>query len=129
MRSTARILKADPGMTVNTAIAPSTFEVQPPLGQILLKRGAIGEADVAKALTFQSNFGGLLGAILVRIGAVSEDAVLDALSSQLGLEIMSNERLPQDPALYVAAMMFAASAALYLLLNYLSRGVRQPAIR
>jgi general secretion pathway protein E len=91
-------------MTVNTAIAPSTFDVQPPLGQILLKRGVIGEADVGKALTFQANFGGLLGAILIRIGAVSEDSVLDALSTQLGLEIMPNERMPQDPALYVATM-------------------------
>jgi hypothetical protein len=33
------------------------------------------------------------------------------------------------PALYVAAMMFGLSAVLYLLLNHLSRGVRQPAIR
>jgi hypothetical protein len=33
------------------------------------------------------------------------------------------------PALYVAAMMFAVSAVLYLLINYLSRSLRQPVVR
>jgi general secretion pathway protein E len=87
-------------MTVNTAIAPATFEIQPPLGQILMQRGVIGENDVGKALSFQNSFGGLFGGILIRIGAVSEDAVLDALSTQLGLDVISSERMPQDPATY-----------------------------
>ena len=91
-------------MNLNAPAAPTTYEVQPPLGQILLQRGAIGEGDLAKALSFQSSFAGLLGAILIRIGAVSEDAVLDALSMQLGMGVMSNERMPQDPATYAAAI-------------------------
>jgi len=33
------------------------------------------------------------------------------------------------PALYVAAMMFAMSAVFYLLINYLSRDVRQQELR
>ena len=69
-----------------TAVRP---HIQPPLGRILLDRGLTGEADVAKALSFQANYGGLLGAILVRLGAVSEDAVLDALSFQLGIELIA----------------------------------------
>ncbi len=77
------------------------FEMQPPLGQILLQRKAINENDLAKALSFQASYGGLLGAILIRIGAVSEDAVLDALSMQLGLPVIANDRLPQDPVTYV----------------------------
>ena len=89
-------------MTATSAAA--TLEIQPPLGQILLARGLISEADVAKALSFQSTFGGLLGGIVVRIGAVSEDAVLDALSTQLAIDIISNEHLPQDPAVYVGAL-------------------------
>ncbi|MGE4065084.1 MAG: GspE/PulE family protein [Rhodospirillaceae bacterium] len=87
-------------MNLNMPVAPTPLEIQPPLGQLLLQRGAINESDLAKALTFQSGYGGLLGAILVRIGAVSEDAVLDALSLQLGMGVMSNERMPQDPAVY-----------------------------
>jgi hypothetical protein len=84
--------------------AAAAFELQPPLGQILLARGVITEADVAKALSFQSSFGGIFGAILIRIGAVAEDAVLEALATQLDMGIMSNETLPQDPAVYVAAI-------------------------
>ena len=84
--------------------AAAVFELQPSLGQILLARGVITEADVAKALTFQGSFGGLFGAILIRIGAVAEDAVLEALATQLDMSIMSNEALPQDPAVYVTAI-------------------------
>src|SRR5687768_1756397 len=91
-------------MNLDVPVADQTFELQPPLGQILLQRGAIGESDLAKALSFQAGYGGHLGAILIRIGAVSEDAVLDALSTQLGLEVMANERMPQDPATYAAAI-------------------------
>ena len=72
-----------------SALAANPTELQPPLGQILLGRGKIGEEDLNKGLAFQSSVGGLLGAILIRIGAVSEDAVLDALSLQLGIELIS----------------------------------------
>ena len=91
-------------MNVNAAIALVPSEIQPPLGQLLLERGVISENDVAKALSFQASFGGLLGAILIRIGAVAEDAVLDALSQQLDFGIMSNDRMPQDPAVYAATI-------------------------
>ena len=74
------------------------------IGQILLHRNLIDDADLAKALTFQSTLGGRLGAILVRIGSVSEDNVLDALSTQLGLDIAAGELLPQDPSIYIETM-------------------------
>jgi general secretion pathway protein E len=88
---------------VDTLVAPS-LEIKPPLGQILLERGIISDNDVAKALSFQTSFGGLMGAILIRIGAVSEDAVLEALSYQLGLDIIGGEQIPQDPAIYVTTL-------------------------
>ena len=91
-------------MTADVLATAAPIEVQPPLGQILLDRGEIGEDDLNKGLTFQSSVGGQLGAILIRIGAVSEDAVLDALSLQLGLDVISNENLPQDPMVYVATL-------------------------
>ena len=87
-----------------SALAAAPIEVQPSLGQILLAKGEIGESDLNKALTFQSSVGGLLGAILIRIGAVSEDAVLEALSHQLGLGLITNETLPQDPMIYAATL-------------------------
>ena len=71
------------------------------IGQILLHRDLIDDADLAKALTFQSTLGGRLGAILIRIGSVSEDNVLEALSAQLGLEVATSEQLPQDPSVYI----------------------------
>ncbi len=91
-------------MTFQQAIAPETIDIQPPLGQLLLQRGVISENDVAKALSFQASFGGLLGAILIRIGAVAEDAVLEALAQQLDFSVISNERMPQDPALYATTI-------------------------
>src|SRR6185369_4912004 len=101
-------VETNPDMTVTTALAADNAsgiqDIQPPLGQILLARGLIGDADLAKSLSFQATFGGILGGVMVRIGAVSEDAVLEGLSTQLGLDIMANERMPQDPATYVAAL-------------------------
>lgn len=91
-------------MNLNMPVATAPLEIQPSLGQILLRRGSISEAELTKALSFQTGFGGLLGAILIRIGAVSEDMVLEALSVQLGLEVMSNERMPQDPATYAETL-------------------------
>ena len=91
-------------MNLNSPIASAPVEIQPPLGRILLDRSVISEADLAKALSFQSNYGGLLGGILVRLGAVSEDAVLDALALQLDLELIEPDQMPQDPAGYVATM-------------------------
>lgn len=91
-------------MNLDAPISAVQMEIQPPLGRILLDRKILGESDVAKALSFQSNFGGLLGAILVRLGAVSEDAILDALSFQLGIDVIAADHLPQDPATYIVTL-------------------------
>lgn len=91
-------------MNLNAPITTTSLEIQPALGRILVDRGAINESDVAKGLSFQSSYGGLLGAILVRLGAVSEDSVLEALSFQLGLDIIAAEQMPQDPATYITTL-------------------------
>ena len=90
--------------TVQMDRSPIPVAPQPVLGEIMVARGDISEADIAKALSFQSSFSGRIGAILVRIGAVSEDVVLAALSSQLGLPVLLPEQLPQDPAEYAACI-------------------------
>ncbi|MCB2108315.1 MAG: Flp pilus assembly complex ATPase component TadA, partial [Rhodobacteraceae bacterium] len=72
-----------------------------PIGEILLRQGAVLEGDLQKALTLQESVGGRMGALLVRIGAVSEDIVLDALHRQIGLDVMAGAALPQDPSVYL----------------------------
>jgi general secretion pathway protein E len=91
-------------MNLNAPLSTVRPEIQPPLGRILLDRRIISESEVAKALSFQANYGGLLGAILVRLGAVSEDAVLEALSFQLGIDLIPGDQIPQDPATYIATL-------------------------
>ncbi len=74
------------------------------LGEILLARAAIGDSDLAKALAFQESFRGRLGAVLVRLGAVSEEVVLEALAEQLDLTLVTPEKMPQAPEVYIEAM-------------------------
>ena len=50
----------------------STATSQSRLGEILVARGALSDADLARALSFQETYRGRLGAILVRLGAISE---------------------------------------------------------
>ena len=74
------------------------------IGELLLERAAISDSDLEKALSFQQEFGGRLGAILVRLGAVAEDMVLEALSDQLGLGVLPRSDIPEDPTVYLAAI-------------------------
>jgi general secretion pathway protein E len=74
------------------------------LGEMLLARGAISDADLAKALAFQESYRSRLGAILVRLGAVSEEVVLEALSAQLGIPLISQDKMPQAPEVYIEAI-------------------------
>nr|NKB46018.1 type II secretion system protein [Alphaproteobacteria bacterium] len=76
----------------------------PPLGEMLETAGHISAADLTKALSFQEQFGGRLGAILIRIGAVAEHDVLVALSEQLGFAIIDRSTLPQDATVYVECL-------------------------
>jgi general secretion pathway protein E len=75
-----------------------------PIGQILLEEGAISADDLTRALSFQEQFGGRLGAVLLRLGSVAEDRLLDALSRQLDLPIATTAILPLDPNEYVRAI-------------------------
>ena len=74
------------------------------IGDILQARGLVKAADIAQASRLQSEAGGLLGQALLRIGAVSEEDLLIAQSEQLGLPIMSPERVSIDPDDYSRAM-------------------------
>ena len=81
--------------------ATSINPPSPPIGKMLEDEGQISDSDLAKALSFQEQFGGRLGAILVRIGAVAEGEVLKALAQQLGFKIFDRAELPQNPEVYL----------------------------
>ncbi len=68
------------------------------IGDLLVDGGLVSEDDVRRALEFQRQFGGRLGAILVRMGALSEDNLLPVLAEQLGLELIEIADYPADNA-------------------------------
>jgi general secretion pathway protein E len=87
-------------LSTDTDAAPVVIPFTPAptrrrLGEELIARGMIREADLANALTLQGQNGGLLGLNLVRLGAVSEAQLLDVLSEQLNLPILLPEHSPR----------------------------------
>jgi general secretion pathway protein E len=67
------------------------------LGQELLSRGHVAEADLERALAFQAQSPtDRLGAILVRLGALSEENLLSALSAQTGYAAVTLADIPRS---------------------------------
>lgn len=82
--------------TTEHFIAIESPNYQQRLGEMLIAADLVTEADVQRALEFQSRFSGLLGAILIRMGALSEENLLKILSQQLNLPIIANQEIPLD---------------------------------
>lgn len=76
----------------------------PRLGEMLVAEGLVTRADVAKALTFQQQFGGRIGSILVRLGAVSEESLLPVLGRQLDMPLLDMADWPAEPEMFLAAL-------------------------
>ena len=55
------------------------------IGELLIKEGAISEAQLQQALLEQKRWGGRLGHVLIEMGFVDEEALASVLSRQLGL--------------------------------------------
>ena len=71
------------------------------LGEMLVERNAVQQADIDRALQIQRTVGGRLGSLLVRTGAISEDALLRALAEQIGaLYLADAEDLPDTMDMY-----------------------------
>ena len=71
------------------------------LGEMLVERRAVQQADIDRALQIQRTVGGRLGALLVRTGAISEDALLRTLAEQIGaLYLDDAEDLPDTLDMY-----------------------------
>ena len=86
----------DPG----SAIAPSFMNLQtkqPRLGDVLVKAGAISDADVAKALQIQKSSGKKLGEIFIGEGMITATRLAEALSEQLQLPLVPLTRYRARP--------------------------------
>ena len=69
-------------------IPPPLIATTAMLGELLAAQGLVQPAEVARALAFQQQAGGRLGAVLVRMGALSEEALLPVLAQQLAMPLL-----------------------------------------
>ncbi|ATB29141.1 general secretion pathway protein GspE [Melittangium boletus] len=66
------------------------------IGELLLERGAISEAQLEAALHAQQRTRQRLGATLVSLGAITEKTLAHALSEALGVPVMDLANRPPD---------------------------------
>ncbi|HBA87831.1 MAG TPA: general secretion pathway protein GspE [Geobacter sp.] len=67
------------------------------LGEMLLKAGALTEAQLEQVLNAQSIYGGRLGTNLVEMGFIEEDELARVLSEQLGVPCVESTALDSIP--------------------------------
>lgn len=70
---------------------PTKRIVTKQLGELLVERGIIGEAQLEKALKVQKEKGGLIGQILVTLGFAKEEEIAQALTVQYGFPYLPLE--------------------------------------
>jgi type IV pilus assembly protein PilB len=71
-----------------------------PLGEVLVRTGAISPEQLQDALRQQKHHKGVrLGRLLVKLGFISDDVMRQALSEQLNVPFVDLERMRIDPAL------------------------------
>ena len=58
------------------------------LGELLVGRGLLRQADLDSGLAYQAAHGGRIGAVLVRMGALTDEALYPVLADQLGLTMV-----------------------------------------
>ena len=61
------------------------------LGDLLLERGVINQAQLERAIKLQKEKGGLIGQILVSLGFVKEEEIAQALTVQYGFPYLPLE--------------------------------------
>jgi type IV pilus assembly protein PilB len=71
--------------------------VERPLGQILMERGIITNAQVQEALEVQKKEGGLIGDIIVKLGFAKEEDIAQCLSLQFGFPYLPLENYEISP--------------------------------
>ena len=69
------------------------------LGEILIERGKLDQANLDRALRLQGDSGERLGALLVTLGLCSQRDVAEALAAQLALPLVDTNGYPEFPIL------------------------------
>jgi type IV pilus assembly protein PilB len=98
-------MKATPSSNADVKKKPdihlaSAARARLPLGEVLVKSGAISQEQLQDALKQQKNHPGVrLGRLLVKLGFVGDDTVRQAISTQLDVPFVDLERMRIDPAL------------------------------
>jgi type IV pilus assembly protein PilB len=81
-------------------LAPASARTRLPLGEMLVKTGAISNEQLQDALRQQKHHKGVqLGRLLVKLGFISDDVMRQALSTQLNVPFVDLGRMRIDPAL------------------------------
>ena len=70
---------------------PAKRIVSKQLGELLLERGIINQAQLEKALKIQREKGGLIGQVLVNLGYAKEEEIAQALTVQYGFPYLPLE--------------------------------------
>ena len=79
------------------AAAPLIVHRGPPLGDLLMSRGALTSEILQQALQEQTNSGRRLGETLVEQGIISEGELVSALAEQLEWELVDLRRVTPEP--------------------------------
>jgi general secretion pathway protein E len=66
------------------------------LGELLLQRGQLKDADLQRALAYQAEHHERLGEILLRMGALSEETLYQALAEQHGRGLVAADALDES---------------------------------
>ena len=74
-------------------------KMRPKLGELLVKAGAIAEAQLARALEEQPQLGLPLGETLIKLGYLTEDRMRQALCLQMNVPFLDLTRVQIDAAL------------------------------
>ena len=69
------------------------------LGEILIERGKLDQANLERALRLQADSGEKLGALLVTLGHCAQRDVAEALATQLGFPLVDANGYPEFPIL------------------------------
>jgi type IV pilus assembly protein PilB len=74
-------------------------KMRPKLGEMLIKAGAIAEAQLTRALEEQPRLGLPLGETLIRLGYLTEEQMRQALCLQMNVPYLDLSRVQIDPSL------------------------------
>ena len=67
------------------------------LGELLVERSVITQAQLARALEVQKDKGGLIGEVLIELKMVKEEAIAQALTAQYGFPYLPLINYEVDP--------------------------------